>query len=208
MLKFYPGLLLFLFSCGLHAQVVPGCGSLENHYGPFDYTNPQDVREHLNIVERFHFNDNVKQLKGGAVHGNSLLGDINYILRAFPNHHVALYTIIRYRMQHPRQPGEEFLSAECYLKRAVAFKRSDGVVWMIYGIYHHKKGEFQKALEKYQQAEKLLGENSELEYNMGLLYFEMKQYDKSLVYARKAYAHGNPFPALREKLKSVGKWHE
>jgi hypothetical protein len=36
----------------------------------------------------------------------------------------------------------------------------------------------------------------------------MKQFDKSLESAHRAYALGFPLPGLREKLKRAGKWQE
>ena len=53
------------------------------------------------------------------------------------------------------------------------------------------------------------GEGSaNLYYNSGLIYFDLKYYEKSLAYAQKAYQMGYPLPGLRDKLKRSGKWQE
>ena len=192
-----------LFSDMAYAQKVPGCGSLENHYGPFDYTNAEHIRERLPIVERFHFTEKVEFLRAGE--SSTLVGDLDYTLRTFPNHHKALYSMLQYRLKHPRQPSEEFFSADCYFKRALAFKPDDGIVWMLYGIYNHKKNNYSAALEKYKTAEKILKGSSDLFYNMGLLYFDMGNIELARKYANLAYGRGYPLPALRKKLESVEK---
>jgi len=43
---------------------------------------------------------------------------------------------------------------------------------------------------------------------MGLIYFDLKDYDKALSFAHRAYGSGFPLPGLRDKLKKVGKWQE
>src|SRR6185437_7414630 len=55
-----------LHIAGVRAQEVPGCGSLENAYGPFDYRDPAMRRERLPIVTRFHFTPNVEMLEHGT----------------------------------------------------------------------------------------------------------------------------------------------
>ncbi len=192
----------------IHAEtVVQGCGSLKNPYGPFDYTNPQHYKFRLPIVEENHFTAKVESLRGGALSGGSLMGDIDYTLRAFPNHHRALYAMMRYREKNPAGPHSRFRSAECYFKRALTFKQDDGVVWMLYGIYYHKQKNYKEALKKYNNAEKLLKNYSELYYNMGLLYLDMGKIDLAKKYARLAYDRGYPLPALRNKLKLTEKTH-
>jgi hypothetical protein len=71
------------------------CGTLANHYGPFDYTNARHYREKLPIVERAHFNRDVESLRRGqtAVRPGP---DLHYVLGTFPNHHRALYSMLNY----------------------------------------------------------------------------------------------------------------
>ena len=52
------------------------------------------------------------------------------------------------------------------------------------------------------------GDNQLTHFNAGLLYFDMKDYDKALVQAHRAMALGMTRPDLRERLKAVGRWKE
>lgn len=70
-------------------QDVAGCGSLQNAFGPFDYRDPAARAESLQVVERYHFTADVEMLRRGKASAN-VLDDLNYTLRAFPNHHRAL----------------------------------------------------------------------------------------------------------------------
>lgn len=95
------------FSNPLYA--APACGSLENAYGPFDYTNPDDFKNKLPLVEIAHFTPKVEGLMGGK--SGYLWGDLDYTLRAFPNHHRALYAFVRYEIRErekARAKGETY----------------------------------------------------------------------------------------------------
>lgn len=189
---------------------IQGCGTLQNAYGPYNY-NSATGRAHWKIVERFHFTPSVQRLE----HGNTgtLPEDLDYTLRAFPNQPLALFDMARYQLQHGYPPGASWESvhyypAECYFKRAIAFAPGDGVVRMVYAIYLQRKGEERAALKRYQQAQKLIAPKraAELHYDMGLLYFKMKDYAKAREQAKLAYAKGYPLPGLREQLQAVGQW--
>ena len=88
----------------------------------------------------------------------------------------------------------------------MAFRPNDGAVWLLYGIYKHRKKEYEDALRNYKEAEKLIVGSPDLQYNLGLLYFDMKMYSMSLEYAKKAYSKGYPLPGLKKKLIRAGKW--
>lgn len=184
---------------------VEGCGSLANAYGPFDYTHPVYRKQNLRIVEVAHFTIEVETLVSGK--SGYLWEDLDYTLRAFPNHHRALRSMAMYQLKYPRPPDAQYRTAECYFDRALKLKVGDAEVYAIYGMYLHKKGEFAKALEKYQQAEKLKPKGSaDRDYNIGLLYFDMKDYKRALAYAKKADDRQYAFDELRDKLKSVNEW--
>ena len=205
-------LILLINLCGFalvsiaYAVPVPGCGDLRNGYGPWDYTNLRHFEERLPIVEVAHFNSDVESLKRSMTPGGDVIGDLDYVLRTFPNHHRALYSMLKYRVKNPKRTRERFYSADCYFKRAIAFKYNDGIVWMLYGIYNHKLKKYNDALDNYKMSEKLLTRPQELYYNMGLLYYDIKNYEESVKYAKKAYALGYQLQALKDKLSSIGKW--
>jgi tetratricopeptide (TPR) repeat protein len=182
------------------------CGPLRNHFGPFDYrsASPQDRA----LVEGAHFTPQVESLKGGK---NTITagGDINYTLMVFPNHHRALMATIKLsekeKTDKPRGMG---YTVACWFDRAERFRPDDGTVKMLHGIYLIRKGKAQAAADKLEQASELAGDNANITYNLGLAYFDLKQYDKSLASAHAAYALGFPLPGLRDKLKRAGKWSE
>ncbi len=180
------------------------CDGQATGFGPFDYTNPTHVREKLAIVERNHFTSKVSSLQGGESGG--LLSDIDYTLRAFPNHHRALYTLIRLST---REALEQRLDQwrtppECYLQRAVNFAPEDGRAHTLFGIYLHERGMHERAEAKYRRAIALQARAPEAHYNVGLLLLEMERYEEARRHARKAYSQGYPLPGLRRKLADAG----
>src|SRR6185295_1715921 len=96
----------------------------------------------------------------------------------------------------------------CYFDRAVRFRPEDGVVRMIYANYLANQKKPTEALAQMQAAEKLLVENANLHYNMGLIYLSLKDYDKALHHAHRAYALGWQLPGLRNMLQKAGRWQE
>ena len=181
------------------------CGSLQNGYGPYDYRSDKDK---LSIVEQFHLTPNVVSLTSWQSAG-SIGADLDYTLRAFPNHHVALMTMARLseREKLARPKGAKY-SVGCYFNRALRFRDDDAMVRMIYAAYLSKNGDRKEALVQLEAAGRLETDNANILYNTGLVYFDLKDYDKALDYAHRAYALGFPLPGLREKLKRSGKWTE
>ena len=204
-------LLIFTLYLILTGSVIANvCGSLENTYGPFDYTNPVHFTKMLPVVEKYHFTRDVEMLVSGET--SSIIGDIDYTLRAFPNHHKALYALSRYtimmegKKKEYRAGGQHFYSAECYFDRAIRFKPDDGYVRYLYALFLHKKRKYKEALTQYDIALKYLPELTELHYNVGLLYFDMGKMDKAQKHAILAYEGGYPLPWLRDELKKKGLW--
>jgi hypothetical protein len=181
------------------------CGSLENAYGPFDYRSEKDK---LGIVEKFHLTPNVINLIS-AQSAATVGGDLDYALRAFPNHHVALMAMARLgEKEKLAKPHGARFGVECYFQRALRFRNDDATVKVIYASYLAKNGKKVEALNILEQAEKVDEDNVNIIYNTGLIYFELREYDKSLSYANRAYNLGFPLPGLRDMLKRAGKWKE
>ena len=180
------------------------CGSLANAYGPFDYRSD---KTQLPVVDHFHFTPQVENLVKGTT--GSVGADIDYTLRAFPNHHRALMAMVRLgdKLRTDKPVGASH-SVECYLQRASRFRADDGMVSMIYANYLAKKGRGSEALNHLNKAVESGEGSANLYYNSGLIYFDLKDYEKSLAFAHKAYRMGYPLPGLREKLKKIGKWQE
>jgi len=109
------------------------------------------------------------------------------------------------KTERPR--GARFTVA-CYFARGVRFAPDDGAVRVLYGIYLSRNGKKSEAVEQLQAAQELVGDDPNLHYNLGLAYFDLKDYDKALLHAQKAYELGFPLPGLRDKLKKAGKWRD
>ncbi|MDQ2694517.1 MAG: tetratricopeptide repeat protein [Pseudomonadota bacterium] len=205
-------LALMLFPwCG---YALDYCGSLDNPVGPYDYNDPQLRAERLPIVEQHHFYNAIETL----THPNPI-SDLDYTLRASPNHHRALYTIIKLDQRTKgrlgrlnrgvdwdQSVGRWPATLECYFDRAFRFRPKDPIVHMLYGIHLHNKGKLDEALERYKIVEKLSPKLPELHYNLGLLYVDRQEYDLAREHAKKAYALGYPLPGLRNKLTAANQW--
>lgn len=182
------------------------CGSLRNHYGPFDYRTAS--AETRNIVERVHFTQVVEQLRGGQNWMNPSQ-DLGYTLNVFPNHHRALMALIKYaKKTNSEHPDGMKTSVACRFERAERFAENDSMVRALHGMYLMQKGEKEAAVRKFDEALELSGDNANIYYNLGLAYFDLKDYDKALSSAHKAYGLGFQLPGLRNKLTKAGKWRD
>lgn len=181
------------------------CGDLKNAYGPFDY---RTGKAQLEIVERSHFTPEVEQLKRGNT--ATIGGDLDYTLRASPNHHRALNSMVRLALRNgqPKPLGPSSYTVDCYFDRALRFANDDGIVRVIYGVYLYHVGKKKDAARVLEDARKFERDNPNLEYNLGLVYFDLKDMPRALESAQKAYALGAQFPALRNKLKAAGVWKD
>jgi tetratricopeptide (TPR) repeat protein len=207
-----PGLVLrvtlasaLISSAGWAQTAASTCGPLQNQYGPFDYLTQKD---RLGVVEQYHFTPQVEALVGGgsSVHVGE---DIDYTLRAFPNHHRALLSLVRLgERKHSAQPVGLAYSVECYFERALRFRPRDSIVRMIYARYLFQDGRDPQAKQQLELASAAAGDNPFAHYNIGLLYLEHDNYAQALAHAHKAYAQGFPQTALRDRLQLLGKWKE
>lgn len=181
------------------------CSGGQQGYGPYDYTNQGNHRRRLPIVEEFHFTPAVEGLRHGQ--SSLLLHDIDYTIRAFPNHHRALFALIRFVTEpgHPKEGvGDLRSQPECYLQRALRFKPDDGKVMLLYGLYLHRLGKLAEAEHQYRAAVKQMPRSSEAHYNLGLLLTDMERYQEAVPEARKAYQLGYPLSGLRRRLAEAG----
>lgn len=181
------------------------CGELRNHYGPLDYRKRGKVN--LEIVEHAHFTEDVENgIKGSTGY---LGADLDYTLRAIPNHHRALATLGKVAIRektlvvpHTKYP------VECYFERAKRFAPDDGVARAAYGNYLFAVGQTDKARAVFLDAVAIEPENATINYNLGLLELKAKDFDNANKHAQKAYALGFPLPGLKNKLIEAGKWDE
>ena len=203
------GLLIFAFPPP--SQSEPVCGDVPGAFGPFDYNDPQHhitpsngEQSTISLVEDHHFTPDVERLVRGV--SGHILGDITYTLNAFPNHHRALNAMARYYLK-----TKNVIDVRCtidgWFNRAMRYRPRDGVVPMIYANYLVRKGKHSSGLKYYKSAIELMPKSAEAQYNLGLLYYKMKQYSLANKHAGLAYKLGYPLPGLRQLLKNAGKWN-
>lgn len=182
------------------------CGDISDHrYGPYDYTNPDHRKNKLPVVEGAHFTKNVERL----IEGNTgrLGAEIAYTLRSFPNHVRALSAMSKLAIRDKtNQPGGSSHSVLCFFERAIRFKPDDAMVRSIFGGHLLKIGQSDMAMEQLIIAAELDPNNPTFNYNLGLLYFDKKNYAQAKSYANRAYSQNFPLPGLKDKLKNIGKW--
>lgn len=199
--------IVFAFSGEVSAQPsAAGCGALDNgSNGPFDYRTERGSG--LKTVEQFHFTPNIENLIGG--NSAPLGAELDYTLRAFPNHHRALMAMMRLgeKLKSP-QPAKAAHSVECYFERALRFRPDDSTARMIYATFLAKYGRGPEAIKQLEIATAAAGDNAYTHYNIGLIYFDIKDYDQALAQAHRAYGLGFVQPQLRDQLKNAGKWKE
>jgi tetratricopeptide (TPR) repeat protein len=196
---------LAFFLCSLACAGEIDCGPLTNHFGPFDYytASPADRR----LVERPHFPRQVEQLRKGNT--GPLGQDISYTLSVFPNHPRALYSMSKLAIREKTsKPQDSLYSIDCWFDRAMRFRPDDSNVRMIYGIYLQTIGKSKEAVQEFNKAAEFGGDNGNLFYNLGLAYFDIKDYERALEYAHRADQLGYRLPGLKNKLVRVGKWRE
>lgn len=193
------GLAFLAWSMAAGAQTVPGCGQLENAFGPFDYRDPVSRKESLNIVERAHFTPEVEALQRG--HTGTVIGDLDYTLRAWPNHHRALAAVGRYSLLgNTRWTNPSVKSAECYFERAIAFRPDDETARMLYANYLLKRGRREAARAQFEEALRIAPNAVELNYNAGLFFVGEGDLERARKHAKVAYEGGYPLPGLRNKI--------
>lgn len=184
--------------------LVIDCGNpFVNAYGPFDYRTA--TPEQKKLVESIHFTQGVETLRSGAT--GKVASDLDYTLRAFPNHPRALTAMVRLaaRDRTPVPAGAQW-PMECYLERAVQFAPDDMAVRQIRGTYYATVGRNEDAVRDLQAVVEKHPDNATAHYNLGLAHFALKQYDAAVADARRAAALGLQLEGLKKKLKAAGKW--
>jgi hypothetical protein len=170
--------------------------------GPFDFREPRWAGK-LNLVEVAHFSEDVENLRRGKT--GSLMADLDFVLRAFPNHHRALTSVVNYHLKVRRWNNSmDGQPAECYLQRAMAFRPDDPVLYRMYGYYMHESNRPNLALNANLVALKYWPDDVMLHYNTGLLLFKAKRYEDAEALARPLYNSGLDLPGLKNKLRAKG----
>ncbi|MGL1832981.1 tetratricopeptide repeat protein [Rhodocyclaceae bacterium SMB388] len=180
------------------------CPPLERKFGPHDYLDTSARRRFLNAVETHHFTDRVRSLNPRGQTG-SLIGDVQYTLNWFPNHHEALDLLGRLavRERNP-QPLGASAHIECRFQWARQVSPRDEMVPMIQGLYYHRLGRHADAIPLFERAVELAPHNATVRYNFGLVLVQARRFEDAREQARAAYGMGFPLPGLRDQLRRSG----
>jgi tetratricopeptide (TPR) repeat protein len=189
----------------LPALAASYCGPLKNGFGPFDYRKAAELPNETFLVESAHFTPDVENLVKGNT--GQIGGDIDYTLRAFPNHHRALASVAKMalRAKSPKDPSMKY-SYTCYFERAMRFTPNDDSVYTIYGTYLYKRGDVTGAEKELTRALDINPNNAPANYNLALLYLHQNKYDQAVPLAKKAYSLDYPIQGLKNRLVAEGKW--
>lgn len=195
-------------------------------YGPFDYYDLKNQpRNALPMVERAHFGP--KTLNEARVGDWCFYwGDLDYTLRAFPNHPRALVAMADFLTTHERpcdrhhkaNPNPIDLAYEIehgswkdldpgyYFRTAIKFRPQYAATRILYGQYLQRVGRLDDALKVFAGAEKVEPNSADAQYYLGLAYFEKGDKEKARAHAERAYALGQKQLQLKEKLVAAGLW--
>jgi tetratricopeptide (TPR) repeat protein len=170
-----------------------------------DYYASKTSREGVALiqsVERYHLGPAEQNLR--AKRYRAAAGEIDFILRAFPNHPAALQLMVKVCAQWKSpvctaQLGEKF-------EKAIAVNPGVPTTYVVLGNLQQSVGQFANAIESYKRALQLDADSVNAEYNLGLAYLETKQFDLANEHAQRAYELGASLPGLHDKLMKAGMW--
>lgn len=171
---------------------------------PMDYRTDRKL---LSTVEWGHFRPNVENLTKPMF--QYFGSDLSYTLHGYPNHPRALLTLIRLgEKENSEQPKGLPYTIDCFFRRALRWRSDDLVVRMIYAQYLIKKERNTDARAQLEYVVNLAGDNPFTHFNAGLLYFDLKDYDKALQQAHRAEQLGFERQDLKTKLTQAGHWRD
>jgi len=168
-----------------------------------DYRTPSG-KEKLKIVEKVHFTEGVRTLTSVPHGTGSFYSNLAYTLRKSPNHHKALNTLISLFERMGARDKRITTPPECFFQKALAHYPNDALVPSLFGVYLHRRGRLEKAVEHYERALSISGGHVETHYNLGLALVALRRYEDAVPHAEQAYAGGYPLPGLRDQLKRAG----
>jgi tetratricopeptide (TPR) repeat protein len=172
--------------------------------GNRDYYHPgttTDEKADWENAHKFHLGPALAAMKRGD--WKVARDNLQFILYVFPNSPQALNSISELCV-------DKWKSAHCdadaWFEKAIAVNPDVATTWTLLGIHLQRKKRPSEAIQHFQHALKLNPNDLNAHYNMGLAYFDLKEYDKANEQAQISYALGAPLPGLRNLLKRSGAW--
>ena len=81
-------------------------------------------------------------------------------------------------------------STQCWFDRAVAYRSNDPNVRIVVATELIKRGQKDEAREHSESRNKIAKDNGAISYNVGLLYFELGDYERSMSFAKRLTISG------------------
>lgn len=105
------------------------------------------------------------------------------------------------------QANEDYACAEDTLGQAIDLHPSAAAPYSALAVMYRDQKKFDKAEEALIRGDEATeGKSPEINYNLGLLLVDMKDYDGAVERAKRAYELGYPLPGLKNKLVRLDKW--
>ena len=202
-------------------------------FGPYDYYNPP--KGALALVESAHMGPIIAEAKYRG-RWCEYYDNLDYTLRAFPNHPLALTLMAEYldsrspcgREPAPAPRGRSPLelaaaiesgawrerNADYYFEKGIEYKPKDAPksvvkrpeTRILYGKFLYERKRLNSALTQFTEAVKLDPSAAEAYYYLGLVHFDKNNPQAAKTYIDKARTLGQPPKELKQKLISVGQW--
>lgn len=184
--------------------LLGSCPPAFGQVGNRDYYNPGTSTDEKAIFVNVH-EYHLKPAYDAMSRGNSKSAHENFefILQGFPNSPQALNGMSELCVNKWKSPK---CDADSWFERAVERNPQVAATWTIYGVHLQRKGMLRDAIGKFDHALELKPNDMNAHYNIGLVYFDLKDYDKANLHAQMSYYLGAPLPGLRNKLMRVDRW--
>ncbi len=160
--------------------------------------------ELLRNVEKYHLGQAADKLRLRQFESAS--GDIEFILRFFPNHPQGLILMTQLCEQWKFSAQCNFAMMSDVFENAIAVNPDVAATCVLQGIYLYRSKRLPAAIASLDKAVKLDPNSLNAHYNLGLAYFDTKQFELANLHAQRAYELGAPVSGLRDKLTRAGKW--
>lgn len=183
--------LLFAFSTTIHGEAVT----------PSDYYGNEYGKRLIKDVEEHHIGPGIQRMNGKPHMWIYALQDFDFVLAYYPNHPQGL----KLKAEVAMKMGKPQLAEESFQKAIRLYPHTTGT-YILYAIFLQQNGKLEAAEANYKKALDSEPASVNAHYNLGLLYFDKKQYELANAHAQQAYAMGHPLPGLRKKLESINAW--